>query len=55
MAASRTSLGTRESASDGVVVGVDPPASAAGTCGIVVCGKAPDGIAMCSPTARRAG
>ena len=28
-----------------VVVGVDPPASAAGTCGIVVCGLAADGIA----------
>jgi phage terminase large subunit-like protein len=27
-----------------VAVGVDPPASAAGTCGIVVCGKGPDGI-----------
>jgi len=27
-----------------VVVGVDPPASAAGTCGIVVCGRGPDGV-----------
>ncbi|HEX6374983.1 MAG TPA: terminase family protein [Allosphingosinicella sp.] len=40
---SRASLAVREGAFSRVVVGVDPPASAAGTCGIVVCALGEDG------------
>jgi phage terminase large subunit-like protein len=40
----REKMGTVKSNCPRVVVGVDPPASEAGTCGIVVCGMGADGI-----------